>query len=288
MNPQPKVTMIDTQLLTQLAALQHPPAPFEPGEPQFWTDPHIARQMLKFHLDPDTEAASRRPETIDRMVAWMIDALGVSPGDRLLDLGCGPGLYARRFAERGLRVTGVDFSQNSLDYARAHDPASRYLCQNYCALDVDGPFDAVVLIYGDFCVLGPADRTALLGHVRRVLRPGGRFALDVTTPTRLTYPSGRTHWEAVDGPGFWKPGPHLVLTQEFIYPEAAIELHQYNVLEPDGRLTVYRNWFQHYTPETLSAVLDEAGFDVLGAYDDLAGAPRTADSEWLGVVAARR
>jgi len=280
--------MIDTQLITRLATLQHAPAPFEPGEPHFWTDPHIAQQMLKAHLDPNTAAASRRPQTIDRLVAWLVGALGLSAGDSLLDLGCGPGLYARRFAERGLRVTGVDFSQNSLDYARAHDFASRYLCQNYCALEVEGPFDAVVLIYGDFCVLDPANRAALLGHVRRVLRPGGRFALDVTTPVRLTYPSGRTSWEAVNGPGFWKPGPHLVLTQEFIYTEAAIELHQYSVLEADGRLLVYRNWFPHYTLETLAPVLDEAGFDVLGAYDDLAGAPRTAGSEWLGVVATRR
>ena len=52
--------------------LQKPPAPFSPGEPHFWTDPHIARQMLAVHLDPETDAASRRPETIQRTVDWLI------------------------------------------------------------------------------------------------------------------------------------------------------------------------------------------------------------------------
>jgi hypothetical protein len=64
-----------------------------PGEALFWNDPYIAQQMLKAHLDPDTDAASRKPETIERSVAWMVDQLQLGRGSRFLDLGCGPGLY---------------------------------------------------------------------------------------------------------------------------------------------------------------------------------------------------
>ena len=79
------------QLLSDLIDLQQKPAPFTPGEALFWNDPHISAQMLKAHLDPAIEAASRKPETIDRSVAWLIDTLALKPGDALLDLGCGPG-----------------------------------------------------------------------------------------------------------------------------------------------------------------------------------------------------
>lgn len=100
--------------------LQEKPHPFTPGEPLFWDDPHISTQMLKAHLNPDNDLASRRPETIQKVVDWLIASLDLQAGDSVLDLGCGPGLYAARLAERGLRVTGVDYSRRSIDHANTY------------------------------------------------------------------------------------------------------------------------------------------------------------------------
>ena len=97
--------------------LQEKPVPFTPGEPLFWNDPHISAQMLKVHLDPDRDIASRRPTTIQRSVDWLVVTLGLQAGDAVLDLGCGPGLYAARLAEKGLCVTGVNYSLRSIEYA---------------------------------------------------------------------------------------------------------------------------------------------------------------------------
>ena len=85
--------------LDELIDLQKQPAVFTAGELEFWTDPYIAKQMLKTHLDPNVDLASRRPETIQRTVAWILKMTGLKVGDALLDLGCGPGLYAERFAQ---------------------------------------------------------------------------------------------------------------------------------------------------------------------------------------------
>ena len=74
------------------------PEPFTPGEPLFWDDPHISSQMLKTHLDPTTDLASRRPEIIELTVTWLVETLSLQPGDSVLDLGCGPGLYSARLA----------------------------------------------------------------------------------------------------------------------------------------------------------------------------------------------
>ena len=60
--------------------------------PEFWADPHISARMLTHHLDPDTNASSRRHEFIDRSAEWLFSALQLSDGARLLDLGSGPGL----------------------------------------------------------------------------------------------------------------------------------------------------------------------------------------------------
>ena len=215
--------------------------------------------------------------------------MGLRPGDCILDLGCGPGLYAERLAQAGFQVTGVDFSQNSIDYAvdqaRAKQLSIQYRCQDYLELDDQAQYSAVLLIYGDFCPLSPEQRAKLLANVHAALKLGGCFILDVTTP-RLRQKYGLKNGWYVSGQGFWKPGPHLVLEQGFVYPDDLF-LDQYIVIEGDGKISVYRNWFQEYTPETIQAVLAAAGFEIESMWGDLTGMPYTPVSEWIGIIARK-
>jgi 2-polyprenyl-3-methyl-5-hydroxy-6-metoxy-1,4-benzoquinol methylase len=277
-------------VISQLIQLQQKPEPFTPGEDSFWDDPHISSQMLDFHLNPGVEAASRRPETIDRSVKWMMETLDLKPGDAVLDLGCGPGLYTSRFARAGLQVTGVDYSQRSIDYAIRYASENklniRYRYQNYLELDDESQYKAVFLIYGDFCPLNPEQRSTLLCRIHRALKPGGSFVLDVTTRECRKKHGVKNGWYATEG-GFWKPGPHLVLENGFDYPEQSLWLDQYIVVETDGKVTIYRNWFQDYTPEAIADELSRAGFCVESMWSDLTGTPYKLKSEWIGVVTSR-
>lgn len=272
--------------LDRLAVCQRRPELFAPSPQQMWTDPYISHRMLAAHLDPDVEAASRHPDTIARSVDWIIDVLGLEAGDALLDLGCGPGLYCRRFAGRGLEVSGVDFSASSISHAREQDGATRYLCRDYLTLDVTDSFDAVMLIYGDFCVLGDSDRDKLLGIVRRALRAEGHFVFDVTTTADYRARRGATPlWSLAENAGFWKPGPHLVLKQVFDYPSHETLLEHYLVIEENGVASVYHNWVHCYSAETITPVLEAQGFAVAGLYDDLTGTPHSGAGHYLGIVA---
>lgn len=270
-----------------IRGLQEKPEPFTPGEPLFWDDPHISTQMLKAHLDPGNDLASRRPGTIQKSVDWLVASLRLQAGDSVLDLGCGPGLYSARLAERGLRVTGVDYSRRSIEYAKTyaqeHGLEVHYRYQNYLTLDDENLYDAALLIYGDYCPLSPEQRRRLLGNVHRALKPGGYFVLDVTTPIHRKKYGGRNGWYAVDT-GFWKPGPHLVLEEGFDYPEQSIFLDQAIVIEENGKVSVYRNWFQDFTRETITAELEAGGFAVQSTWNDLLGTPFSEDTEWIGVI----
>jgi SAM-dependent methyltransferase len=273
--------------LDLIRQLQQKPEPFTPGEPLFWNDPHISAQMLKWHLNPENDVASRRPETIQRSVDWLVAALGLKPGDCVLDLGCGPGLYAAQLAEKGLRVTGVDYSRRSIEYATQyaaeHQIDIRYRYQDYLTLDDENQYEAALLIYGDLCPLSPDQRRTLLGNVRRALKPGGHFVLDVTTRAHRQKHGNRNCWYAA-GQGFWKPGPHLALEEGFDYPEQSIFLDQIIVIEADEKISIYRNWFQDYDRATITAELEQAGFAVLSAWNDLIGTPFTDDTEWIGLI----
>lgn len=66
--------------------------------------------MLKAHLNPDLESATRKLDFLEQSANWISDTLPPSSYKRLLDLGCGPGIYAEFFDAKGYQVTGLDIS----------------------------------------------------------------------------------------------------------------------------------------------------------------------------------
>ncbi|MBN1200741.1 MAG: methyltransferase domain-containing protein [Anaerolineae bacterium] len=246
--------------------------------------------MLAVHLNPQEDAASRRPPVIKRTVDWLVDYLKLKVGDTVLDLGCGPGLYCTSLSQRGLRMVGIDYSRRSIDYALAYARQNKlpieYRYQDYLTLDIEAEFDVVLLIYGDLCPLSPEKRGLLLGHIHRALKPGGYFVFDVSTRILRARYGLQNGWYVADS-GFWKPGPHLVLEQGFDYPEHDTYLDQFVVIEADGRISVYRNWFLDYSPETITPIIEQAGFDVRAMWSDLAGTPYAPGSEWIGIAAQK-
>jgi 2-polyprenyl-3-methyl-5-hydroxy-6-metoxy-1,4-benzoquinol methylase len=100
-------------LFRELNQINSRPAAFEFYTAQeLWTNEHTANQMLQYHLNESIDAASRSSKFIDRSVAWIISHFGVEQETEIADFGCGPGLYTTQLAEKGARVTGIDFSEN--------------------------------------------------------------------------------------------------------------------------------------------------------------------------------
>jgi len=247
------------------------PEPFAAGTDFMWTDPHISEQLLRLHLDPESDTASRKAETVENLVTWI---LSLRPGKdlRVLDLGCGPGLYAEAFARRGHRVTGVDISSRSIDYAvqqtRQNRSEIRYLCRNYLELDFQEEFDLAVLIYLDFCVLRPADRTKLLETVWRALKPGGILLWDGVNSRNLDRKILPESWETSDR-GFWSPEPYLVLNRGYHYPEVRALLNQHVVLDRTDRIRTFLFWSLYYEYEDLLSITEGAGFSGLEVYREV-------------------
>jgi demethylmenaquinone methyltransferase/2-methoxy-6-polyprenyl-1,4-benzoquinol methylase len=116
----------------------------------------------------------------DRLAALVAPA----PGARVLDLACGTGDLAYRFAARGARVCGLDITPRMLELARAKQTAGRRC--NWTTGDMgalpfpDAAFDVVTTGYG---LRNVPDLDVAIAEIARVLRPGGRFAaLDFNRP----------------------------------------------------------------------------------------------------------
>lgn len=256
--------------------------------PEFWDDPHVSAQMLRHHLDPDSPAASRRHEFIDRSADWLREVLGLEEGSRLLDVGCGPGLYAARLARTGVEVTGVDVSRRSLAHARAVADAEelpvRLIHGNYLEADLGAGYRAAILIYEDYCALSPDQRGTLLNRVRGALRDGGQFLFDVTAAPRFAEFEDKRRKEVNLQNGFWAPPPYVGAEETWTYPELRLVLER-NLITAAGETREFWNWMQCLTPEEVAAELEAAGFAVEGLYGDVAGAEYSPDAPTFAVQA---
>lgn len=234
--------------------------------------------MLENHLDPDSGRASREHAQIDRSVAWLREVVGLGPGQRVLDLGCGPGLYATRLAGHGIEVVGVDVSTRSLDHLRDEAEQEglpiRVVQGNYLEVDLAlvGRCDAAILIFEDYSALSPAQRAVLLRRVHQVLEPGGQLVFDVSSAAAFDSASESERQEVDLMGGFWAPSPYLGVHERFTYPPLRLVLDRYTITK-DGTQRVFWNWMHCLSVDQVTAELSAAGFTLLGVHGDVTGAP---------------
>jgi SAM-dependent methyltransferase len=153
------------------------------GSPEHWFEPvadHLGAAYLRYSFTKGT----------DQEVAFLVDALAIRPGDRLLDVGCGPGRHAHALGRLGIRVHGVDISQRFVDAASVGAPSGvTFERVDARRMDFVDEFDvAISLCQGAFGLVGagPGTDTAtnvidpdgeVLAGMARAVRPGGRVAV---------------------------------------------------------------------------------------------------------------
>ena len=252
-----------------------------------WTDEHTSQRMLAFHLDGEVDVSSRRTVFIEESVAWLADRFNLSDGHRVIDFGCGPGLYTSRLAKLGATVSGVDFSRRSIEFARQQAKQAGqkidYHEANYLEFSTAGLFDLVTLIMCDFCALSPAQRLTLLGKFRRLLSPRGRVVLDVYSLTAFEQREETSRCERNLLDGFWSPRPYFGFLNTFKYDQEKVVLDKYAIVEADRSRQVY-NWLQYFSVEMLERELRSVGLEVEEVLGDVAGRPFDAQQSEFAVV----
>jgi len=142
-----------------------------------WFDsPHY--QTLYSHRD-----AGEAAQFIDRL----IERHRLTPGSRVLDLGCGTGRHSRYLASRGFDVTGLDLSAESLRQARLNEgPNLRFVRQDMRLPFRSCPFDHVLNLFTSFGYFeDPGDHLSVVGNIAASLKPGGTLVLDYLNAYRV-------------------------------------------------------------------------------------------------------
>ena len=276
-------------MFNQLEEINSRPKPFEfYTARELWTDEYTSHQMLSFHLNGDMDVSSRKFSFIDRSADWIISQFELREGGSVIDFGCGPGLYTERLAKTKVDITGVDFSRNSLEYARNRAREEKlnihYVHQNYLEFDSENRFDLIIMIFCDFCALSPGQRKVLLEKFKYLLKTDGSILLDVYSLNHFNQIKESVTYEVNPENNFWSPGKNYVFLNTFKYDDVNVTLDKYTIIERDRTREIY-NWLQHYDRESLAKEFTESGLIIEKVLSNVAGDEFKADGDEFAIVA---
>jgi SAM-dependent methyltransferase len=247
---------------------------------QHWEDlaDHLGSAYLRYSFTKGTE----------NEVSFLVDALSLAPGDRVLDVGCGPGRHAHALGRRGIEVVGVDIAERFVEVARrTSTPGVRFERLDARDLAFESEFDAVIsLCQGAFGLAGgpaPAGRVPsvptapavdpdgrVLDGMARALRPGGRLGLSAFSAYfQVRYLEDADRFDA----------------------EAGVNHERTELRDPDGAVAEHDLWTSCFTPRELRLLARLAGLEVEQLWSVTPGAyradPPDLDHPELLLVARR-
>lgn len=275
----------------ELKEINSRPKPFQfYTADELWANEHTSKQMLDYHLNEDIDVSSRNKKFIERSVEWIVSHFGVDNNTTIADFGCGPGLYTTRIAERGATITGIDFSENSLKYAKQVAEQKgliiNYVHTNYLDFETTNRFDLIMMIMCDYCALSSEQRKTMLSKFSSLVTPGGSVLLDVHSLNSFNQKKESATYELNQLNGFWSPNDYYCFINTFKYQEEKVTLDKYTIIEEAQNRVIY-NWLQYFSKESLRKEFEENDFENVSFFSNVAGDIFDSESTEFAIVAKK-
>ena len=269
------------------------PVPWAEGDNIPWHEPAFSTRMLKEHLSQAHDAASRRTETIERQVAWIHRELLCEHPAKILDLGCGPGLYASRLARLGHQCVGIDYSPASIGYATECAQREKLPCtyehQDLRLAECGKGFGLVMLIFGEFNIFRPSDARSILLKAHRALGDAGLLVLEPYTFAAVQKIGEQgLVWSSAER-GLFSDKPYVYLVENIWEAATHTTTTRYFIVDAaSGQVRRYAQTFQAYSNAEYESLLVECGFGDVLFFPSLTGVEDASASDFMAIVAHKR
>lgn len=208
-------------------------------------------------------------------------ALTLTSQDRILDLACGAGRHSAVFAKQGFDVCGCDYSLDLIRSAHERTPSGFANYIQWCDMRTlpypDATFDCVVNFFTSFGYFESDDENMqVLGEIRRVIKPAGRFMLDFFNVVRVIKDLKPLTEREVEG---------VFIREERVFAAETKRLEKKVWLSGKGIDKTYTESVRAYTLPELSELLSRTGFRIYQTYGSFSAEPYCEAAPRLLIVA---
>jgi SAM-dependent methyltransferase len=223
-----------------------------------WTQKFFDRTWLEHGFDLVSKEETKQE------AEFIFQALNLKRNEELLDIGCGIGRHSVALANKGLRVTGLDFNADYIKRAKSLALATRirptFVEGDMRKLPYVNKFDAAVCFWSSFGFFDDDVNFAILKNIHKALKNGGRFLLDVTNRDFLIRYYQQKSWT--------KTGRGYVLEKRLINVETSRIATTWHFIG-GGSPVRKKSDIRLYSLHELESILARAGFKANARYGDI-------------------
>lgn len=243
-----------------------------------WHNDFFSEEYLEVGL------ASIESERTAYEVDFAIDYLKLQGNEKILDLCCGIGRHVNEFAIRGFDITGLDFNQKYLDFAKTQasekNVQPNFVCGNMLNLPFEeSSFDAATCFLTSFGYFSDEDNLKALKELSRVLKKGSFFLLEIANRDGLL-----KNYLSYTGENY---GEYFLLRHNQFDLGSSREDTIWRYFKDNKLVKEYFSSVRLYSFHEIAKVLDEAGFGLCLHMDSLEGDPLTSESDRMYLISKK-
>ena len=258
---------------------------FQKNNSSIWTDEHISKKLFESHFWEKSNGASRILIVRQETVNWINSK--IHKNSRIIDFGCGPGLYAYEFGKLGHKVLGIDFNKKSLNYAKENKSIENMVEYKYCNYlidNIEGKYDVAMIIYGDFAALIPSEQIIFLQKINNLLESDAILIFDVFGLSSFNMKKEEKNWYISQEDNFWSSEPSFILEEIKLFSEEkVIGNRTYVINQSTGEIKEFILWDSYYNTELLNKLMMENGYNIIEINTEL-----VTNEETLFTIVKRR
>jgi len=225
------------------------------------------------------------PDQTKAEADFLIKVLNCAAGAHVLDVPCGNGRLSFELAKRGLRVTGVDISEEFVNEARAlkrsldpsaHADGTDFILGDMRNIEGESIYDGAYCFGNSFAFMEHADMEKFLRGVAQALKPGARFIVETAMAAESVLPDFEEQTSHQIG------DISVTIKERYRAEESCIDSEY--IFERDGKSETRESMEWIYTVAEIRRMLEHAGFAVLEIYGSLKLKPYKLGTRELFVV----
>jgi SAM-dependent methyltransferase len=226
------------------------------------------------------------PERTQREVDFLLEALALPAGARILDVACGHGRHSLELARRGFRVTGVDLSEPSLALAREaaaeEDLDVELVHADMREIPFREEFDAAINVFTSFGYFeNEHEDERALAAIARGLKRGGALVLETINAAVLFRVYRGESWSELED------GTLMLEQRRYDFLTGRNDV-VWTFVKPDGSRSELRHSLRLYTPAEIVSMLQRTGLEIKRAWGGWDGSELKLDGGLRFLVLARK